>query len=659
MSTENPEKLEQANNSYGADSIQVLEGLEAVRKRPAMYIGDIGVKGLHHLVYEVVDNSIDEALAGYCNEIIVNIHEDNSISVEDNGRGIPTGMHHKEQRSALEVVMTVLHAGGKFDKNTYKVSGGLHGVGVSCVNALSTTLLVTVQRDGKTFEQEYERGAPKYAVRETGISDKTGTKVHFWPDKTIFTTTEYNKEILEGRLRELSFLNRRIRITLHDLREKDEAGNTYQQVFYSEGGIIEFVEMLDKGAKRNSLIPSIIYMDGHDPESNVAVEVAINYNDSYNEHIFSYVNNINTIEGGTHVAGFRRAITRVFQQYGKKQGLFEKSKVEVEGDDFREGLSAIISVKIPEPQFEGQTKTKLGNSEVIGIVDVTVSRALEAYLEENPREAKNIISKVILAAQARAAARKARELVQRKTVLSGGGLPGKLSDCSERDPTKSELFLVEGDSAGGTAKQGRDRNFQAILPLRGKILNVEKAMEHRIYDNEEIRNMFTALGVKIGTIEDPKALDISKLRYHKLIIMTDADVDGSHIATLILTFLFRYMKAMVEQGYVYIAQPPLYLVKKGKEQYYAWNEEQRKGYIERMAAGKEDSVNVQRYKGLGEMNASQLWDTTMNPSSRTLKRVTIESAAEADRVFSMLMGDEVAPRREFIESHAKYAKLDI
>jgi DNA gyrase subunit B len=659
MTTENPEKLEQANNSYGADSIQVLEGLEAVRKRPAMYIGDIGVKGLHHLVYEVVDNSIDEALAGYCNEIVVHIHEDNSVSVEDNGRGIPTGMHHKEQRSALEVVMTVLHAGGKFDKNTYKVSGGLHGVGVSCVNALSTTLLVTVQRDGKTFEQEYERGAPKYAVRETGISDKTGTKVHFWPDKTIFTTTEYNREILEGRLRELSYLNRRIRIILNDLREKDDAGNTYQQVFYSEGGIIEFVAMLDKAAKRNSLIPSIIYMDGHDPESNVAVEVAINYNDSYNEHLFSYVNNINTIEGGTHVAGFRRAITRVFQQYGKKQGLFEKSKVEVEGDDFREGLSAIISVKIPEPQFEGQTKTKLGNSEVIGIVDVTVSRALEAYLEENPREAKNIISKVILAAQARAAARKARELVQRKTVLSGGGLPGKLSDCSERDPTKSELFLVEGDSAGGTAKQGRDRNFQAILPLRGKILNVEKAMEHRIYDNEEIRNMFTALGVKIGTLEDPKALDISKLRYHKLIIMTDADVDGSHIATLILTFLFRYMKAMVEQGYVYIAQPPLYLVKKGKEQYYAWNEEQRKGYIERMAAGKEDSVNVQRYKGLGEMNASQLWDTTMNPSSRTLKRVTIESAAEADRVFSMLMGDEVAPRREFIESHAKYAKLDI
>ncbi len=653
------ENLEQPNNSYGADSIQVLEGLEAVRKRPAMYIGDIGVKGLHHLVYEVVDNSIDEALAGHCDNIIVNIHEDNSISVEDNGRGIPTGMHHKEQRSALEVVMTVLHAGGKFDKNTYKVSGGLHGVGVSCVNALSTTLQVTVNRDGKTFEQEYERGVPKYAVREIGSSSTTGTKVHFWPDTTIFTASVYNKDILEGRLRELSYLNKRIRITLNDLRELDEAGNHYQQVFFSEGGIIEFVEMLDRNGKRSSLIPNIIYMEGHDADSNVAVEVAINYNDSYNEHIFSYVNNINTIEGGTHVAGFRRAITRVFQQYGKKLGLFEKSKVEVEGDDFREGLSAIISVKVPEPQFEGQTKTKLGNSEVIGIVDVTVSRTLEAYLEENPRDAKNIISKVILAAQARAAARKARELVQRKTVLSGGGLPGKLSDCSERDPTKSELFLVEGDSAGGTAKQGRDRNFQAILPLRGKILNVEKAMEHRIYDNEEIRNMFTALGVKIGTAEDPKALDLSKLRYHKLIIMTDADVDGSHIATLILTFLFRYMKEMVEQGYVYIAQPPLYLVKKGKEQFYAWNEEQRKGYVERLGAGKEDSVNVQRYKGLGEMNASQLWDTTMNPGSRTLKRVSIESAAEADRVFSMLMGDEVGPRREFIESHAKYAKLDI
>ncbi len=659
MSTENPNTQEENIGGYGADSIQVLEGLEAVRKRPAMYIGDIGVKGLHHLVYEVVDNSIDEALAGYCNEIVVNIHEDNSISVQDNGRGIPTGMHLKEKRSALEVVMTVLHAGGKFDKNTYKVSGGLHGVGVSCVNALSAVLQVTVEREGKIFEQEYERGAPKYSVREIGTSSKTGTKVHFWPDTTIFTANVYNKEILEGRLRELSYLNKRIRIILNDLREIDEAGNHYQQVFYSEGGITEFVEMLDRNGKRNSLIPNIIYMECLDADSNVAVEVAINYNDSYSEHIFSYVNNINTIEGGTHVAGFRRAITRVFQQYGKKQGLFEKSKVEVEGDDFREGLSAIISVKVPEPQFEGQTKTKLGNSEVMGIVDVTVSRTLEAFLEENPRDAKNIISKVILAAQARAAARKARELVQRKTVLTGGGLPGKLSDCSERDPKKSELFLVEGDSAGGTAKQGRDRHFQAILPLRGKILNVEKAMEHKIYDNEEIRNMFTALGVKIGTPEDPKALDISKLRYHKLVIMTDADVDGSHIATLILTFLFRYMKEMVEQGYVYLAQPPLYLVKKGKEQAYAWNEEQRKAFIERLAGGKEDSVTVQRYKGLGEMNARQLWDTTMNPESRTLKRVTIESAAEADRVFSMLMGDEVAPRRAFIESHAKYAKLDI
>jgi DNA gyrase subunit B len=532
-------------------------------------------------------------------------------------------------------------------------------VGVSCVNALSKKLLVTVHREGKIFEQEYAIGVPQYPVREIGTSDITGTIVHFWPDTNIFTSQVYIKDILEGRLRELSYLNKRIRITLHDLREVDEQGNTYKQEFFSEGGIVEFVEMLDKNGKRNALIPNIVYMEGHDSESNVAVEVAMNYNDSYNEHIFSYVNNINTIEGGTHVSGFRRAITRVFQQYGKKQGLFEKSKVEVEGDDFREGLSAIVSVKVPEPQFEGQTKTKLGNSEVMGIVDVTVSRVLEAYLEENPREAKNIISKVILAAQARAAARKARELVQRKTVLSGGGLPGKLSDCSERDPKKSELFLVEGDSAGGTAKQGRDRNFQAILPLRGKILNVEKAMEHKIYDNEEIRNMFTALGVKIGTPEDPKALDLSKLRYHKLIIMTDADVDGSHIATLILTFLFRYMKEMVEQGYVYIAQPPLYLVKKSKEQFYAWNEEQRRAYVEKLGAGKEDSVNVQRYKGLGEMNASQLWDTTMNPASRTLKKVTIESAAEADRVFSMLMGDEVGPRREFIESHAKYAKLDI
>ena len=659
METGKPDEKPETLNGYGADSIQVLEGLEAVRKRPAMYIGDIGVKGLHHLVYEVVDNSIDEALAGYCTDIRVTIHEDDSVTVRDDGRGIPTGMHAKEGRSALEVVMTVLHAGGKFDKNTYKVSGGLHGVGVSCVNALSSRLHVSVEREGKTFDQEYAKGVPKYAVRETGTSDRTGTTVRFWPDREIFTATVYHKDILESRLRELSYLNRRIRITLTDERESDEQGKAYSKEFYSEGGIVEFVEMLDRNGKRTSLIPRVISMEGHDPETNVAVEVAINYNDSFNEHIFSYVNNINTIEGGTHVSGFRRAVTRVFQQYGKREGLFEKSKVEVEGDDFREGLSAIISVKVPEPQFEGQTKTKLGNSEVMGIVDTTVARALEAYLEENPKEARQIISKVILAAQARAAARKARELVQRKTVLTGGGMPGKLSDCSERDPDKCELFLVEGDSAGGTAKQGRDRNFQAILPLRGKILNVEKAMEHRIYDNEEIRNMFTALGVKIGTPEDPKALDLSKLRYHKLIIMTDADIDGSHIATLILTFLFRYMKEMVEQGFVYIAQPPLYLVKKGKAQEYAWNEEQRRGLVEKLGGGKDDSVDVQRYKGLGEMNASQLWDTTMNPQTRTLKKVTIESAAEADRIFSILMGDEVAPRREFIESHARYANLDV
>ncbi len=659
MSTELTEKKPPAASGYGADSIQVLEGLEAVRKRPAMYIGDIGVKGLHHLVYEVVDNSIDEALAGYCKNIYVTIHEDNSISVEDDGRGIPTAMHSKEKRSALEVVMTVLHAGGKFDKGSYKVSGGLHGVGVSCVNALSSKLLVTVNREGKTFEQEYHIGVPQYAVRETGISDLTGTKVHFWPDASIFLTTTYNRDILESRLRELAYLNRKVNITITDLRELDENNQPITKKFYSEGGIVEFVEMLDRSAGRNALIPKILYVEGHDPVTNVAVDVALNYNDSYNEHIYSYVNNINTIEGGTHVAGFRRALTRVFKNYGDKNGLFDKAKVEIEGDDFREGLSAIISVKVPEPQFEGQTKTKLGNSEVMGVVDTTVSKVLDAYLEENPKDAKNIINKVILAAQARAAARKARELVQRKSVLTGGGLPGKLADCSDRDPERCELFLVEGDSAGGTAKQGRDRSFQAILPLRGKILNVEKAMEHKIYDNEEIRNMFTALGVKLGTPEDPKALDLTKLRYHKLIIMTDADVDGSHIATLILTFIYRYMTELVGQGYVYIAQPPLYLVKKGKEQSYAWNEDQRKAWVERLGGGKEDSVTVQRYKGLGEMNADQLWDTTMNPDTRTLKQVTIESAAEADRIFSMLMGDEVAPRREFIESHAKYAKLDV
>ncbi|MFY7694242.1 MAG: DNA gyrase subunit B, partial [Sediminibacterium sp.] len=564
----------------------------------------------------------------------------------------------KEKRSALEVVMTVLHAGGKFDKNTYKVSGGLHGVGVSCVNALSTKLQVTVQREGKIFEQEYSIGIPQYAVRENGTSDKTGTRVHFWPDASIFQETVYRKEILEGRLRELSYLNKRIHISLTDLREKDENGNAYVNEFYSEGGIVEFVQMLDKNGNRNPIISQPLYVEGHDEASNVAVEVALTYNDDFKENIFSYVNNINTIEGGTHVTGFRTALTRVFKSYGDKEGLFEKAKVTVEGDDFREGLSAIISVKVPEPQFEGQTKTKLGNSEVSGVVQTTVSRVLEAYLEENPKEAKYVISKIILAAQARVAAKKARDMVQRKTVLSGGGLPGKLADCSERDAEKCELYLVEGDSAGGTAKQGRDRSYQAILPLRGKILNVEKAMEHKIYENEEIRNMYTALGVTVGTPEDPKALNLTKLRYHKLIIMTDADVDGSHIATLILTFIFRYMKELVQNGYVYIAQPPLYLVKKGKDQEYAYSEEQRKGLIEKLGGGKDDSVTIQRYKGLGEMNADQLWETTMDPSRRTLKQVTIESAAEADRIFSMLMGDEVAPRREFIETHAKYAKID-
>jgi DNA gyrase subunit B len=660
MSIEN-EVLQTPMPEYDAASIQVLEGLEAVRKRPAMYIGDIGIKGLHHLVYEVVDNSIDEALAGYCKNIEVTIHPDNSISVMDDGRGIPTGMHPKEGRSALEVVMTVLHAGGKFDKDSYKVSGGLHGVGVSCVNALSSHLHTTVFREGKIFEQEYEKGIPQYPVREIGVSDKRGTLQHFLPDNTIFIHTVYNREILAGRLRELSYLNKGIKITLVDEREQVEGEETrnVSEVFYSEGGIVEFVQMLDRNGKRDPLLSYPIYVEAHDKESNVAVDVALSYNTSYNEHIFSYVNNINTIEGGTHVAGFRRAITRVFKSYGDKNKLFEKAKVEITGDDFREGLSAIISVKVPEPQFEGQTKTKLGNNDVMGVVDVTVSRVLEAYLEEHPKEAKLIIDKVIIAAQARAAARKAREMVQRKSVLSGGGMPGKLADCSDRDPERCELYLVEGDSAGGTAKQGRDRSYQAILPLRGKILNVEKAQEYKIYENEEIKNMFTALGVSVGTPDDPKALNITKLRYHKIIIMTDADVDGSHIATLILTFFFRYMKELVEQGYVYLAQPPLYLIKKGKEQEYTWTEEQRRAAIERMANGKEDSVNIQRYKGLGEMNADQLWDTTMNPDTRILKQVTIESAAEADRVFAMLMGDEVPPRREFIESHAKYARLDV
>ena len=659
MSIENQEVTATVAPGYGADSIQVLEGLEAVRKRPAMYIGDIGIKGLHHLVYEVVDNSIDEALAGHCKNIGVTIHTDNSITVQDDGRGIPTGMHTKENRSALEVVMTVLHAGGKFDKDSYKVSGGLHGVGVSCVNALSNPLHVTVFREGKVYEQQYREGIPEYPVREIGTTEKRGTMVHFKPDGTIFKDTIYNRDILAGRLRELSFLNKGIRIMLTDERADEENGDVKEEVFFSEGGIVEFVQLLDKNGKREPLIENTIYVETHDAESNVAVDVALTYNTSYNEHIFSYVNNINTIEGGTHVAGFRRAITRVFKSYGDKNKLFEKAKVEITGDDFREGLSAIISVKVPEPQFEGQTKTKLGNNEVMGVVDVCVSRALEAYLEENPKAAKIIIDKVIIAAQARAAAKKAREMVQRKSVLTGGGLPGKLADCSEKDPERCELYLVEGDSAGGTAKQGRDRSYQAILPLRGKILNVEKAQEHKIYENEEIKNMYTALGVTVGTPDDPKALNLTKLRYHKIIIMTDADVDGSHIATLILTFFFRYMTTLVEQGHVYLAQPPLYLVKKGKESIYSWTEEERKAAVAKLGNGKDESVGIQRYKGLGEMNAEQLWETTMNPETRALKQITIESAAEADMVFSMLMGEEVGPRRDFIEKNAKYAKIDI
>ncbi len=660
MSTENQEVVTPAiTPNYGADSIQVLEGLEAVRKRPSMYIGDIGIKGLHHLVYEVVDNSIDEALAGFCKNITVSIKPDNSIVVEDDGRGIPTGINSKEGKSALEMVMTMLHAGGKFDKNTYKVSGGLHGVGVSCVNALSDPLHVTVHREGKIFEQEYREGVPQYAVREIGETDRTGTIVHFKPDGTIFKDTVYHRNILAARLRELSFLNKGIRIILIDERADEENGDVVREEFYSEGGIVEFVQLLDSNGKREPLIPNTIYVETHDADSNVAVDVALTYNTSYNEHIFSYVNNINTIEGGTHVAGFRRAITRVFKAYGDKNKLFKKAKVEITGDDFREGLSAIISVKVPEPQFEGQTKSKLGNNEVTGVVDGCVSRALDAYLEENPKAAKVIIDKVIIAAQARAAAKKAREMVQRKSVLTGGGLPGKLADCSDKDPERCELYLVEGDSAGGTAKQGRDRSYQAILPLRGKILNVEKAQEHKIYENEEIKNMYTALGVTVGTPDDPKALNLARLRYHKVIIMTDADVDGSHIATLILTFFFRYMTTLVEQGYVYLAQPPLYLVKKGKEGIYCWTEDERKAAVTKLANGKEESVSIQRYKGLGEMNAEQLWDTTMNPDTRNLKQVTIESAAEADMVFSMLMGEEVGPRREFIEKNAKYAKIDI
>ncbi len=642
--------------SYGAENITVLEGLEAVRMRPAMYIGDINTRGLHHLVYEVVDNSIDEALAGHCKNIFVTIHEDNSISVLDDGRGIPVDMHVKEGRSALEVVLTVLHAGGKFDKDSYKVSGGLHGVGVSCVNALSTQLIATVYRDGKEYQQEFGIGIPKYPVKEVGPSDIRGTKIHFKPDATIFTTTEYNYDTLAARMRELGYLNRGISITITDNRNRDENGVAFSETFLSEGGLREFVQFLDK--TRQPLIPEVIYMEG--TRDNVVVEVAFQYNDSYNENIHSYVNNINTIEGGTHVVGFRRALTRVFKNWATKNDLFKNLKTEISGEDFREGITCLVSVKVPEPSFEGQTKTKLGNSEVDAIVAGVVGEHLEYFLEENPKEARVIVNKVILAATARMAAKKARELVQRKSVLGGSGLPGKLSDCSDKNPDACELYLVEGDSAGGTAKQGRNRAFQAILPLRGKILNVEKAMEHKIYENEEIKNIFTALGVSKGVEGDEKALNIVKLRYHKIVIMCDADVDGSHITTLILTFFFRHMKELIENGYIYIASPPLYLVKKGNKQHYAWNDDQRKRFIKELAGeGKEDSVHTQRYKGLGEMNAEQLWETTMNPETRTLKQVSIENAAEADHIFSMLMGDEVPPRREFIEAHAKYAKIDV
>ncbi len=652
------EKKLQDSIDYSADNIQVLEGLEAVRKRPAMYIGDIGVKGLHHLVYEVVDNSIDEALAGYCSNIDVIIHENGSVTVTDDGRGIPTGIMEKEQKSALEVVMTVLHAGGKFDKDSYKVSGGLHGVGVSCVNALSDKLVVTINREGKTFRQEYAKGKPVTAVEVIGKSDKSGTAVTFKPDGTIFQVTEFNFEILAARLRELAFLNKGIVLSIKDMREILEDGNggtPRTEVFHSEQGLKEFVEYLD--ANRERIIEKVIHIT-YD-KSDIPVEIALQYNSSFSENVHSYVNNINTIEGGTHLAGFRRGLTRTLKKYAEDSGATTKLKFDINGDDFREGLTAIISVKVQEPQFEGQTKTKLGNSEVIGAVDQAVSTMLSNYLEENPKDARIIVQKVILAATARHAARKARELVQRKNVLSGSGLPGKLADCADRDPANCEIYLVEGDSAGGTAKQGRDRKFQAILPLRGKILNVEKAMQHRIYESEEIKNIFTALGVNIGTDEDSKALNMSGLRYHKIIIMTDADVDGSHITTLIMTFFFRYMMDLIKGGNIYIATPPLYLVKKGKAERYCWTEEEREAAVLEMGQGKESSVGIQRYKGLGEMNAEQLWSTTMNPETRTLRQVTIESAAEADHIFSMLMGDEVPPRREFIETHAKYARIDV
>jgi len=653
MSTEKDNK----NKEYSAGNITVLEGLEAVRKRPAMYIGDVGVKGFHHMIWEVVDNSIDEAMAGHCTKISVEINEDNSVTVTDDGRGIPVDIHEKEGKSALEVVMTVLHAGGKFDKDSYKVSGGLHGVGISVVNALSTYLLATVySRDGKIYEQEYSEGFPKEPVKAVGKTDITGTKIKFKPDTSIFMESEFKYETVASRLRELSFLNAGIKIKLQDHRDKDEEGNSKEDNFFSEGGLLEFVEYLD--VSREKLIPQPIYMEGE--KNNVPVQVALNYNTSYSENVVSYVNNINTIEGGTHVSGFRRALTRTLKSYADKSGLLEKQKIEITGDDFREGLTAIISVKVQEPQFEGQTKTKLGNSDVMGAVESCVTETLQYFLEENPKAAKTIVQKVILAAQARNAAKKAREMVQRKNVMTGSGLPGKLADCSEKDPALCEIYLVEGDSAGGSAKQGRDRNFQAILPLKGKILNVEKAQEHKIYDNDEIKNILTALGVRIGTEDDEKALNLEKLRYHKIVIMTDADIDGSHIRTLILTLFFRYMRELIDLGYIYIAQPPLYLIKRGKAERYVFTEDERVQVVKEISPdGTEGAVHLQRYKGLGEMNPEQLWSTTMDPTTRKMKQVSIESAAEADHLFSMLMGDEVPPRRDFIEKNAKYAKIDI
>ena len=649
------EQITPNNGSYSADSIQVLEGLEAVRKRPAMYIGDIGVKGLHHLVYEIVDNSIDEALAGYCDHIEVTINEDNSITVQDNGRGIPVDYHEKEKKSALEVAMTVLHAGGKFDKGSYKVSGGLHGVGMSCVNALSTHMTTQVFRDGKIYQQEYEIGKPLYSVKEVGVSDITGTRQQFWPDDTIFTETVYDYKILASRLRELAYLNAGLRISLTDRRVvNEEDGSFKSEVFYSEEGLREFVRFIE--SSREHLINDVIYLNSE--KQGIPIEIAIMYNTGFSENVHSYVNNINTIEGGTHLAGFRRALTRTLKKYAEDSKMLEKVKVEISGDDFREGLTAVISVKVAEPQFEGQTKTKLGNNEVMGAVDQAVGEVLAYYLEEHPKEAKTIVDKVILAATARHAARKAREMVQRKSPMSGGGLPGKLADCSDKDPSKCELFLVEGDSAGGTAKQGRNRMFQAILPLRGKILNVEKAMYHKALESDEIRNIYTALGVTIGTDEDSKEANIQKLRYHKIIIMTDADVDGSHIDTLIMTFFFRYMPQVIQNGYLYIATPPLYLCKKGKVEEYCWTDAQRQKFIDTYGGGSENAIHTQRYKGLGEMNAQQLWETTMDPENRMLKQVNIDNAAEADYIFSMLMGEDVGPRREFIEENATYANID-